>query len=582
MTEDERQAGWRARAIGLAILGASVGFAFDQLTEGAWRRDAQSLLRPSLATFLVVGGLAFAFTIERVRPLWAVAFGVVAGLLVASISYWNGPWDDWNADEPLRFASALLTVAIAAPFVQLARDRGRATTDYPELHAYAWSNVVVWLGSLGFALIAYALAHLLAELFALIGIRTLRTLLRESWFGWLIAGGAFGGAIGLLRDNDRIVRLLQRVAVTILSVLAPVLAAGLVLFLLALPFTGLQPLWDSTRATTPILLTCVAGALVLIGGVIGGASEEEARSPILRTSALALALAILPLAAIAAISTGSRVAQRGMSPERLWATLFVAVFVAVGAAYLWAVAHGRMRWPDRARAANVRLALGLCALAALLATPLVDFGALSARDQLARLASGKTSLADFDFQALRFDFGPAGLRALDRLAANGTTDDIRRLASDARKANSRSYGPRKPSESRLAAHSRTVRILPAPVPLPIDLRDALFTGNGGSVACDGKNACVLFWRPGETRAVALGDRCESEGDCRVSTVNLHVNRGSWTTDYGFDSGPSSTSAQSSAIARADSDALRRGEVEIRSVPRRQVFIGGRASGSAFE
>ncbi len=582
MKDDERQAGWRARAIGLAVLGAGVGFAFDRLTEGAWRREAQGGFRPNLATFLVVGALAFAFTIERVRPLWAVVFGAIAGLLVASISYWNGPWEQWNADEPLRFASALLTVAIAAPFVQLAQDRGRASTDYPELHAYAWTNVVVWLASLGFTLIAYALAHLLAELFALIGIRTVRTLLRESWFGWMIAGGAFGGAVGLLRDNDRIVRLLQRVAVTILSVLAPVLAGGLVLFLLALPFTGLQPLWDSTRATTPILLACVAGALVLIGGVVGGAPDEEARSPILRGSALALALAILPLAAIAAVSTWSRIAQRGMSPERLWALLFVAVFVAIGAAYLYAVARGRTRWPDRARAANVRLALGVCALATLLATPLVDLGAISARDQVARLRSGKTELADFDFQALRFDFGPAGRRALDRLASQDASATVRELAKAASAQTSRQYGPRRPSETTLAAQARTIRVLPAPTPIPASLRDAVLTGGGGQVACDGKRPCFLFWTPGETAATAVGSRCYDNGNCQVDSANLRQRDGNWFGSYSFDDVPPQSTAQRRAARLAEHEALDRGEVEIRTVTRRQVFIGGKAQGAVFE
>jgi hypothetical protein len=36
-----------------------------------------------------------------------------------------------------------------------------------------------------------------------------------------------------------------------------------VLFVLALPFTGLNALWEATKSTTPILLFCVLGALVL-------------------------------------------------------------------------------------------------------------------------------------------------------------------------------------------------------------------------------------------------------------------------------------------------------------------------------
>lgn len=574
---------WPARAAGLALAGTVIGIAYSLLLPQSYGRGlANETARLFVATFLVVGGIALAFTIERVRASWSTAFALGAGLLVALVSLWNGPWSDWNSDEPWRFLCALLTVAIAAPFFQASSDRGRWSADYADLHGHAWTNVVVWFASLAFTGVAFLLAHLLAALFTLIGIGLLRDLLREDRAGWAIAGGAFGAGVGLLRDNGRIVRLLQRVVVTVLSVLAPVLAAGLVLFLVALPFTGLAPLWNSTRSTTPILLSCVIGALILANGVIGNGIDEEARSPILRWSGAALAVSVLPLALIAAVSTGSRVAQHGMSPDRLWAIVFVAVFVAYGAAYLLAVLRRRTRWADAVRPANVQLALGLLVVAAFLATPVANFGAVSARDQLARLASGKTKTQDFDFQALRFDFGPAGLRALDRLARQGASDDIRRLARDARKQTSRVYGPRRPSETSLAAQARTVRILPAPAPLPPALRDAIFTGAGGLVACDGKNACVLFWSPADRTAVVVGNICHDGRDCRVMSARLRQKDGTWTGDYGFDNGPPLSSAQRRAVQAAEADALTRGEVEIRNVVRRQVFVGGKPNGNVFD
>src|SRR5690606_22638823 len=49
----------------------------------------------------------------------------------------------------------------------------------------------------------------------------------------------------------------------------------------------------------------------------------------------------------------------------------------------------------------------------------LDFGALSARDQVARLRSGAVPVEEFDFAALRWDFGEPGRRALRKLAENG-------------------------------------------------------------------------------------------------------------------------------------------------------------------
>ena len=146
--------------------------------------------------------------------------------------------------------------------------------------------------------------------------------------------------------------------------------------------------------------------------VIGNSPDEEAKAPPLRWSAMALAAVMLPLALVAAVSTGLRIDQHGLTPARLWAVAFIAVAVAYALVYLLALVRGRSGWAGRLRADNIRLALGLCALALLLATPLLSFGALSTRDQLARLESGRIAPERFDWAALRYDFGPSGRRAL--------------------------------------------------------------------------------------------------------------------------------------------------------------------------
>src|SRR3546814_4668138 len=47
-------------------------------------------------------------------------------------------------------------------------------------------------------------------MFKLIGINLIFDLLNDEWFGWMLAGAAFGGAVGLLRERDRLVATLQR------------------------------------------------------------------------------------------------------------------------------------------------------------------------------------------------------------------------------------------------------------------------------------------------------------------------------------------------------------------------------------
>src|SRR3546814_7543357 len=72
----------------------------------------------------------------------------------------------------------------------------------------------------------------------------------------------------------------------------------------------------------------------------------------------------------------------------MWGAIAVGVALAYGLAGLWAVATKRRTFDDRLRPLQQRLAIGLMLLAAFLALPVLDFGAISTRDQLARLESG--------------------------------------------------------------------------------------------------------------------------------------------------------------------------------------------------
>src|SRR3546814_9223276 len=81
----------------------------------------------------------------------------------------------------------------------------------------------------------------------------------------------------------------------------------------------------------------------------------------------------------------------------------VGVALAYGLAGLWAVSKGRRAFDDRLRPLQQRLAIALMLLAAFLALPVLDFGTISTRDQLARLESGAVAAEKFDWAALAFE-----------------------------------------------------------------------------------------------------------------------------------------------------------------------------------
>jgi hypothetical protein len=547
---------WPARAVLLAALGCACGFLFHQLTSGG-----ESDSNAAFVTLVAVFGAVFAFALERLRWQWSLLFAAGGALICAFVAWWNGQPGGWGADEGWQFAACLAAVAIAVPLFQSARDEERLRLVPAAVHAHAWTNIILWGAACAFVGATMLLTFLLAELFGLIGVHFLRDLLRDGWFAPTLACAAFGGAIGLLRDRDVVTSVLQRVGRTILSVLAPVLAAGLVFFVLALPFTGLDALWEQTKETTPIVLACMFGALILANAVAGNSAEEEARAPVLRWSAMALAATMVPLAAVGALSTGQRIAQYGFTPDRLWAAVFVTVAGAVALGYAWALFRGRSAWPAALRETNVRLAAGVCLLALFLALPIVSFGALSARDQVARLESGKISPAEFDWRALRFDFGPAGRRALQRLAAAGPHKGLAANALSAR-------NPWDIPEPEVAP-VRPVRIRVEGGPaIPPELMPTITA----SRRCISETQVCRLVLLGPSQAILISAPCP-----KCSPFPMVLQRGP--------GGRWSDRAMPEAAPPMSPDEERRmmetGKAELRTVERQQLFVDGKPVGEVF-
>lgn len=578
---------WRARpaitaAIGL-VAAVSIWLLIDgRGAGGRWVEPAPA--RVALATGLGVAAILAIFTLERLRWTWSVAFVIGWGCVAALVTWWSGPLSDSGEFVTWRSACLFLSIAIAAPLFQTARDAGGRRFDYVEVHGHVWTNVVLSAAACAFTGIAFALTYLLSALFSLIGIHLLRDLLQHGWANAALAGAAFGGAAGLFRERDAVVRTLQRVVTAVLAVLAPVLGAGLLLFLIALPFTGLDALWEATKATTPILLSCVIGGLILVNAVLGDGEEEE-RGRVLHWGAMALGLAVLPLAGIAAIATGLRIGQYGFTPDRLWALTFVIVACAYGVAYLVTLLRWRQGWASHLRPANLRLAFALCGLALLLATPIVSFNAISTRDQVARLEGGRTTPDKFDWRALAFDFGAPGKAALDRLKRS-TNPAVARLARDTAGKANRWEVANVAEEARLRdTLDQRLRILPAPVPLPPALRNEL-TGYD-TCGRGSEDRCTLLYRPGASEAIVIQTGCidrvaNQPAADRMMFATCNVSRlvladGKWAVERDQPVPDRDAAARAAMVA-----GVRSGAIEVRPVTRRQVFVGGQPVGRIFE
>lgn len=408
---------WTLRPWVLAALIGLAGLLLNFLFDG----NTPSPLYGAGAAFVFFGSLAAAFTIGPKRLIEPAIFALGGGTILAGIAWQVLRMEDASAGGEFAFAAGVFASVIALPLFQADFHRTRLATDYKLTHFHVWTDAISGVGALAFTGLSWLMLLLLDQLLQLVGIEVITQLMRADWFGWTWSGAAFGTALGVLRNNLKIIGSLQNVVLIVLSLLAVPLAAALVVFLIALLASGGQALWDATNSATPVLLTCAVGCFVLGNAIVRDDGDAISRNRLLRVVAMILAAGVLPLALFAAISMGIRIDQHGLSPERIWALVAIIIAVAYGVAYWAGLARGFRSntprdWAARLRDANLHLAAATCVIALILALPLFDFGAISARNQVARLEAGRVNVAEFDFSALRWDFGDAGRRALARLA----------------------------------------------------------------------------------------------------------------------------------------------------------------------
>jgi len=291
--------------------------------------------------------------------------------------------------------------------------------------------------------------------------------------------------------------------------------------------------------------------------------EDRSSNAWLRRAALLLVVCVLPLAFFAALSMSQRIGQYGWTPERIWGAIAVGIALAYGAAAWWAVFKGRQDFDDPLRPLQTKLAIGLCGLALFLALPILDFGAISAKSQLARLESGKVTAEEFDWAAMAFDFGPAGRRSLERIAGSGPQAQ-RQLARTALSSKER-YRVQMVAEDvqRQAGIERRVRLLSPDIKLTPTVRQRL-AGQGG---CTEETPCAVL-RVDSNRLLVVWQSADKSAVASIVDLAhdpMDINAGANARDL---------------MPKVDD--LQKAKIEIRTVDRQQAFIDGKPVGDPFE
>lgn len=365
---------------------------------------------------LFFAGLAF-YDIWHSWPVDWVG-SVVEGVSEGSRKSQMGPYDgSW---QPHIMPSFKLLIALAlGGFISHALISG-GDADRRFIASYTTHFDIAWKLGLQFALSAafvgafWVFLFLGSALFQLIKLDFLRDLLERGWFWIPITALAASAAIHITDVRAGLVRGARTLALTLLSWLLPLLTLIVTSFLIALLFTGLDPLW-STRSAASLLLISAAALIALINTVYQDGTIKHVAPRGLRYPATLAALLPVPLVALAAYALGLRVQQYGWTSARVMAAAGVFVAACYAGGYAAAVVRTGP-WLKSIERWNFHTSLVFLAVLLAIFSPVLDPMRISVASQMTYFESGKTAPEKFDFAALRWDGGAFGKRALEKLA----------------------------------------------------------------------------------------------------------------------------------------------------------------------
>ncbi|WOX04024.1 DUF4153 domain-containing protein [Microbulbifer pacificus] len=405
---------------------------------------------------------------------WVIAgYAVLLALLAGYRGYQCTPAELVPCGPPLEFVPTIIIATFIVAFLLRACATGVERLQKPQYSAlfhFSWDNALTVGLTLVFTTIFWLILFLWQALFKLVGIPFFSDLFWKDWFfypvTWLVAGC---GAI-LFRSQQSFVLTLKRLLRTMLVALLPLLAVLTIVFLATLPFTGLQPIWDTGHGSA-LLLWLVALLLFFTNGVIQD-DFPFARYPKWINRLLLLALLVAPFYTVFALyGLWLRIAQYGWTPERLWGFVVALTLALLATSYSLSILRRGEHWAEWLRRINTGPALWVLAVCLITQSPLVNFWRISADSQLARLQDGRTELADFDFFFLRQKLGRPGREALQTLENLPQVRQNDELTAYVQELKGKTEGIRKLRENPLQAQAREqdlrqIAVLPEGAPPP--------------------------------------------------------------------------------------------------------------------
>lgn len=383
----------------------------------------EGMFQTLLIMMAAVGGMSLQW-LERtlfVKKTWLWVF--LFTVLMTTIGGWV-LYDSGVEQPPASWIlCSILLGYICCTFIGCWSTRAGRWPSYDALCNHAWVNIFTVLLAWLLVLVVVLLLVLCGMLFNMLGFPQVNQIFSHYRFYMLLLPIVFSIGIYIGMTKEAVVGLLRGILLAVCRFLLPFSALITVVFILTLPFSGLEPIWDTGRST--VILLCLMGTnLFLINCTSQDDNEGHTYPAVLRGLVGASVLCLPILVALAGYSTWLRIEQYGLTPARFQSIFVVAIAMFYSLAMVWAVIRRSGVWLGALRTSNPLLAAVTCVLMVLLHTPLLSPEAFSARNQVQRLLSGKTPIDKFDVWTLRDELGMAGRQQFNWLAEELKHDRI--------------------------------------------------------------------------------------------------------------------------------------------------------------
>lgn len=449
-----------ALAQGIALL-----LLWRALTNEAWPATQPAVNVP-LWTVAVTYPALLLLSLESGRVLRTVIrvslFGAVLILPAAYIGWQASPLGEFPIESLIFVYVVTMGIACFKGLMYLQHLVAEVPITYRTLFRYSWRNALVvgltaplvW----GVALILF----LWGALFEAIGIDFFAELFARDWFLFPVLAVVFGLGVLIFRHLATVIDGITSLLEGLIRLLFPLVVAVVTIFLAALPFTGLQPLWETGNGTALLM------GINIVALFFANAVYQPGRRPpypLIVHRLLYGGACLLPIVSVLAFyGLYLRIAQYGWTVERCWALVLCCLMALFSVGYAAGIVRRRDDWPQFLGGVNRIMGWAIAALALLVNTPLLDFRAISLASQFARVERGEIEIYDFDFFYAREHLArPAWLRTQELLAE--AEDSDARLAELIRDPRPQ----RTPLADALDVWERVV-YRPAPFDVPADLR----------------------------------------------------------------------------------------------------------------